>query len=239
MKTWLVACAILILCSLGSATRATQSGSAPPNVSHAGAGAGISTPAVPLTAVASDSVGSCCLPNGSCIMTDELDCCELDGYWTYNQSCPRPCSDSGACCLPNGTCVLLTEGDCDNGGGVFAGYDTPCGGGFCAAFPPQPVGSCLLWVRRYPYPAVCVKCLNTYVPGCPPGWQFIPGKTCFDLGKTGACCEPDGECLVESDGDCIAQGGTFMGDGTTCSPAPCAPVPVRLGSWGRIKSIYR
>jgi hypothetical protein len=37
---------------------------------------------------------------------------------------------------------------------------------------------------------------------------------------TGACCIA-GVCSVLSEADCIAAGGTYQGDGTTCDPDPC------------------
>jgi hypothetical protein len=37
------------------------------------------------------------------------------------------------------------------------------------------------------------------------------------LQTTGACCLQDGTCVVVSSGDCVAQGGTYQGDGTGCN----------------------
>ncbi len=56
---------------------------------------------------------------------------------------------------------------------------------------------------------------------------------------SGACCFANGSCLVGTQTDCAAAGGTYMGDGTSCDPNPCGPVPVRNTSWGQIKSAYR
>ncbi len=56
---------------------------------------------------------------------------------------------------------------------------------------------------------------------------------------TGACCFPSGVCLVGTQADCETAGGSYMGDGTSCDPNPCGPVPVRNTSWGQIKSAYR
>lgn len=38
---------------------------------------------------------------------------------------------------------------------------------------------------------------------------------------TGACCFADGTCSVLLQADCLAAGGVYRGDGTTCSPNPC------------------
>ncbi len=40
---------------------------------------------------------------------------------------------------------------------------------------------------------------------------------------TGACC--DGGCSENTEGDCIANGGTWQGAGTTCDPNPCTTGP--------------
>jgi len=38
---------------------------------------------------------------------------------------------------------------------------------------------------------------------------------------TGACCAGDGSCSVRTEDQCTAAGGTYQGDGTSCSPNPC------------------
>lgn len=44
----------------------------------------------------------------------------------------------------------------------------------------------------------------------------------YTLGAgTGACCLPTGDCTEVSASQCAAQGGTYQGDGTDCSPNPC------------------
>jgi hypothetical protein len=56
---------------------------------------------------------------------------------------------------------------------------------------------------------------------------------------TGACCFADGSCLVLGESTCGEQGGNYMGNGTTCDPNPCEPVPIQSTTWGRIKASYR
>jgi hypothetical protein len=56
---------------------------------------------------------------------------------------------------------------------------------------------------------------------------------------TGACCFVDGPCLVLGQAACGDQGGNYMGNGTTCDPNPCEPVPIQSTTWGRIKASYR
>lgn len=38
---------------------------------------------------------------------------------------------------------------------------------------------------------------------------------------TGACCLPGGVCSVLTQTNCTSQGGTYQGDGTSCTPNPC------------------
>ncbi len=41
---------------------------------------------------------------------------------------------------------------------------------------------------------------------------------------TGACCnDTSGVCSTETSGSCTATGGTYQGNGTSCSPSPCPP----------------
>jgi spore coat protein A len=49
-------------------------------------------------------------------------------------------------------------------------------------------------------------------------------------GSAGACCLPAGAgCTILTPIDCAAQGGTYMGDGTSCTPDPCTgPMTVTL-----------
>jgi len=54
-----------------------------------------------------------------------------------------------------------------------------------------------------------------------------------------ACCLPDGSCSLQFPGECLLQGGTPAGAGTSCSPSPCTPTPVRRRTWGALKGIYR
>lgn len=42
-------------------------------------------------------------------------------------------------------------------------------------------------------------------------------------GDTGACCFPDGSCLVLTGDECLAQGGSYQGDESVCDPSPCPP----------------
>jgi len=60
---------------------------------------------------------------------------------------------------------------------------------------------------------------------------------CSAAPPTGGCCEPgDDDCFLLSRHDCEEEGYTYLGDGVTCSPNPCAVVPVAPATWGSIKT---
>ena len=44
----------------------------------------------------------------------------------------------------------------------------------------------------------------------------------------GSCCPLDGLCILLTPDDCTAQGGTYLGDGTTCTTNPCDGVPITI-----------
>lgn len=62
---------------------------------------------------------------------------------------------------------------------------------------------------------------------------------CGEPAITGACCFPDGTCLVAGAQYCEAQQGIYQGDGTSCDPNPCPPTPTKKTTWGHVKSMYR
>ena len=83
--------------------------------------------------------------------------------------------------------------------------------------------------------------------GYPTGWNNVSvvwgptqalgiGAWAGWLAPIGACCLPDGSCMVTAIGDCE---GSFQGFCTDCDPNPCEAVPVTHSSWGSIKAILR
>lgn len=76
-----------------------------------------------------DQLGACCLPNGSCQITDRDSCAAQQGQYQGDGSgCdPNPCPPPpGACCLPTGACVIVSRDDCAGQGGTFIGEGTSC-----------------------------------------------------------------------------------------------------------------
>jgi len=43
--------------------------------------------------------------------------------------------------------------------------------------------------------------------------------------QTGACCLPDGSCILLTEQECKDAGGTYQGDETACEPDPCSAPP--------------
>jgi hypothetical protein len=58
------------------------------------------------------------------------------------------------------------------------------------------------------------------------------------LVPVGACCFPSGSCLVGTEVDCEEADGIYVGDGISCDPDPCLPVPLNESTWGRIKARF-
>ncbi|HEU0041526.1 MAG TPA: hypothetical protein VFQ15_04155, partial [Jiangellaceae bacterium] len=98
-------------------------------------------------------------------------------------------------------CVSGNDDDCPGGGPIFA--------------------STVSWCSQ-----LGVQYLVT-TGGFAPGQEGFVQLDAFDDGvpcdavvqclPTGACCLPDGSCVVLLPDDCAAQGGTYQGDGTECT----------------------
>lgn len=43
----------------------------------------------------------------------------------------------------------------------------------------------------------------------------------FIISGAGACCYPDGTCLIKTSAECTNEGGIYQGDKIPCSPNPC------------------
>ena len=78
-------------------------------------------------------------------------------------------------------------------------------------------------------PAPSAICGNGVVePGeeCDDG-NLMNGDGCNQscVAEIGACCLPDGSCLILDGGNCSAVGGTYEGDGTDCATVSCPAAP--------------
>ena len=55
-----------------------------------------------------------------------------------------------------------------------------------------------------------------------PGY-WVYGEPRSACRAPGACCDLFNSCTVTTQSECEAQGGTYIGDGTSCDPNPCGP----------------
>ncbi|MHC5005626.1 MAG: DUF7467 domain-containing protein [Planctomycetota bacterium] len=100
-------------------------------------------------------------------------------------------------------------------GGDYQGDTTTCTSVDC----PQPPGACC-------FPdGSCEELLEAECDSAGGDWQGA-FTTCseVDCPQPGACCLPDGTCVPVAEaggGDCTAQGGEYLGDGTECTPDAC------------------
>lgn len=178
-------------------------------------------------------LGACCMPSGSCFVTDAVTCADTMGVFQgVGVPCePNPCpAPLGACCLWDGHCERFNVDDCARYQGFWQGGETVCDPNPCD----QPLEACCYpnqtcWL----YPPD--HCRNT--GGTPQGY----GTTCETVAcrapALGACCLDDGSCEVLLEAQCQALGGAFY-DAVPCNPSPCL-TPTEITSWGRIRAAYR
>ncbi|MCZ6542334.1 MAG: M12 family metallo-peptidase [Planctomycetota bacterium] len=81
-----------------------------------------------------------------------------------------------------------------------------------------------------------ITCANNFHATCtrPEIIAHRNSRTCLDCdpGIVGACCFGNGSCSEETQADCISLGGTYQGDGTSCSPNPCPQPPTGACCFG-------
>jgi hypothetical protein len=124
----------------------------------------------------------------------------------------------GACCYADGTCANdVEQGDCESEFGAVWYNGLSCSEVTC----PDPRGACCngsggcLQLQTQSF---CETTLGGIYAG--------HGTNCDDgVCDLGACCFPAGSCSATVQIDCLTQGGTFQGVGTTCVPNPC-PQPI-------------
>jgi hypothetical protein len=158
------------------------------------------------------NTGACCYPTGQCWLRPSQQDCGFGGFWlgAGTVCSPNPCA--GACCV-GVACTLLSTTDCQQAGGTFMGYGTTC--------TPNP---CLGGVLG----ACCWPNGTCTMTGPPPQCLFAwmgPASLCSPnpcpQPPTGACCVGS-TCTIDDSYDCGMLGGTYQGNGTTCTPTnPC------------------
>ncbi|MCH8345253.1 MAG: hypothetical protein IH983_14885 [Planctomycetes bacterium] len=98
-----------------------------------------------------------------------------------------------------------------------------CGSG---CFPPTDC-TCFTHTMR-----CAITCANNFSAPCTrpeiiAHRNTVPCLDCdVDPDPIGACCFGNGTCSEETQADCISFGGTYQGDGASCSPNPCPQPPI-------------
>ena len=179
---------------------------------------------------------ACCFPDGSCSVLPVGTCEELEGVIYLGESCePNPCPQPAwACCLPDGSCRVMPESLCLKAGGEVESIES-CDPSPC----PQPEGACCLPRDESCHMLPEAECLLA-------GGEWHAGDTCAFAGGEIACpswrvCCIDVTCIVTTEEICTSSQGVWDPGADACSPEnPCEdPVPLRVESWGGIKSLYR
>ena len=150
--------------------------------------------------------GSCCLPTGVCIQTDQCSCDQQGGGFGGIGSVCNSAScvnfAFGACCTNTG-CANTTSQNCTTIGGSFIA------GGSCGGIPCNRVGG----------PCCCGgSCFIADPTFCSHlGYSVPAGTTCQPSTCPGACCDNLGNCILAT-GAAGCQG-QFIGG--SCTPNPC------------------
>ena len=190
-------------------------------ISHTAFGGGFDgvTADLTVTITDNDSVGACCLPDGSCVSAGDEDCINQDGIYQGNDTAcePEMCpvTVTGACCFSDGSCEALLEADCVAQDGIYQGNDTTCEAESC---PITVTGACCFSDGSCEalLEADCMARDGTYQgndTACEP--EMCP------VTITGSCCLPGGSCEVLLEADCVARDGTYQGDDVACDPGLC------------------
>lgn len=77
--------------------------------------------------------GSCCLPDGTCILAGSASCARVGGvYGGDGSECGTAvCAQPGACVLAASACILTNAAQCTALGGIYRGDGTNCALGVC------------------------------------------------------------------------------------------------------------
>jgi hypothetical protein len=157
----------------------------------------------------------------------------------------------GACCLSDGNCLFGTLADCQLVNGVYLGDNTDCATANCAPFSVVVVtgvvsntilNACtgsiditltggvppfsFLWSDGSTTEDRSELCAGAYTLTVTSGGQYTVESffdVFVDLPPVGACCLPNGDCVMTDQAACAAQGGSYQGDNTDCLFVNCVP----------------
>ncbi len=165
--------------------------------------------ALVVSGVVEDAIGACCLPNRTCLRTDEADCLARCG--TYR-------GDNTLCLA---VCEVEIEATSSSDSTSEANAES------------QPI-PCKRVCRLHPTEACCFvdgtctdldDCLCDQQGGIPQGSATTCDLTdCPPPG--GACCLEDGTCTITDQATCEGQCGTYQGDNSNCNLS-CPIVPLQ------------
>jgi hypothetical protein len=157
-----------------------------------------------------DPTGSCCMADGSCSVTTQIDCA---GIWSLDADCtPNPClQPDGSCCAEDGSCTVTKLAECL---GTWTMFDN------CSPNPcPPPIGSCC---------AENGSCAETTQAECFGTWTMLGSCSPNPCPlPAGSCCVKDGSCTVTMQAEC---NGIWVMFGS-CLPDPCKPIPCCTGDF--------
>ncbi len=164
-----------------------------------------------LCTVCGGDPGDCCVPNGTPGCNDpdcEAAVCAVDAFCCeteWDTVCADEAEEVCAECVPPPP-VCPGEGDCCSDNGTPGCDDPACCELICA----QDSFCC-----ETSWDTICAEAAAAQCEGC--------------AAPSGACCI-DQECSQQPEEVCLAQGGTYLGDGEPCMPGVCAdpdPCPGR------------
>lgn len=164
------------------------------------------------------ATGACCI-EFECSELTSAACMDAGGvYQGDGVACTDLlCRPVGACCLPEDPfCEELNDIECDAQGGTFLGDGVACDSDDAAGCYPR--RCCRGFDCTIELESECTSSGGT------PGPPLSDCSTTDPCGTpppvTGACCDIDGRCSLQTEADCIAGGGAFVG-GSSCTPNPC------------------
>jgi len=175
--------------------------------------------------------GSCCRPDGSCVLSAAGPCLSSggiyrgDGTACATANCPPP--PPSACCLPGGGCILTDSEGCSANGGIWW-PGRGCNEIDCLQ--PIPRGACCLPSGACQNSTTSAECF--FAGGV---WQGS-GTDCGNVNcasPVGACCSQISQhgrgCTQETEADCLLLvNPVWYGAGVPCESVNCDINPIQI-----------
>ncbi|MCZ6682029.1 MAG: hypothetical protein O7B26_02525, partial [Planctomycetota bacterium] len=177
----------------------------------------------PGTSNSADPLGLCCTV-GICSEAS-VSACEPGGNWIgrisdCNDLNANPCLPLGACCVDATTCVIANQEACI----VSLGGDYQGDNAVCDPLPCGPTGSCCEPDFNCTDDLTAEECAAVDLLA-----TWTNGGTCLAdcIAPEGACCVSDvcDDMPPVTAAECLALGGFYLGDGSTCAASECPERP--------------